>query len=155
MPESQFGQSPVSLEVALDELVALARHLRATPADVSSRLTRLEGLTQVLTYFSTPIRAVEDRDGTLRVLPHITCSFADCTQSSHDLDACLLNFAQRDEPPIWLCRDHHPPLGDGDIRPPGWAPPRTETERVEAERKAALSRLSRDQLRLVNSRVGG
>ena len=151
MPESQFGQSSGSLDATLAELVALARHLRTVPADVSSRLSRLEGLTQMLRYFSTPPMLVAEGQPPVATTTH--CAFDGCTRTWRDEDACLLNFAPRDTPALWFCRDHHPPLAEGGIRPSGWTPPIAELERLEAARKAALAALNRDQLRLVNGRV--
>ncbi len=154
MSESQFGHSPGTLSATLDELVALARALRAQPARVPASLTRLEGLTKMLCYFSQPqCDGMVSGQPVFSTLTH--CSWHDCTRTWRDYDACLLNFAARGAPPIWLCRDHYPPLSDGGIRPPGWQPDTTTRESVEAARRDALARLSRDELRAVNPRVGG
>lgn len=154
MPESQFGPAPDSLVATLDELVALARHLKTTPASVPGRLSRLEGLSQMLRYFSSPpMMQRDDSQPPVAVTTH--CSFHNCSRTWRDADACLLNFARRGEPPIWLCRDHHPPLDKGTIRPPGWQPDTGTRDALEDARHEALSRLSRDDLKLVNPRAGG
>jgi len=153
MPESQFGQTPGSLAATLDELVALARHLRATPADAPKRLTRLEGLAQMLRYFTVPSFDLEAEDAGCPIGLNTRCSWHDCSRTWHDVDACLLNFAQRDEPPIWLCRDHHPPLTDGGVRPPGYQPDAVARDALESSRREVLSTITRDQLRVVNTRV--
>lgn len=146
-----------TLATTLDDLVALARHLRATPDDVPSRLPRLEELHRMLTYFSTPTEVggsvLTTSQPPIGSLTH--CAFHSCAHTWRDYDACLLNFAPRDEPPLWLCRDHHPPLSDGGIRPPGWQPDTPTRSELESARKSALARLSRDELRTVNPRVGG
>ena len=155
MPESQFGQTPGSLAATLDELVALARHLRATPADAPKRLTRLEGLAQMLRYFTVPSFDLEAEDAGYPIGLNTRCSWHDCSRTWHDLDACLLNFAPRGEPPLWLCRDHHPPLSDGGIRPPGYQSDNASREEIELARREALAKLDREELRAVNPRVGG
>lgn len=155
MPESQFGQAPGSLAATLDELVALARHLRATPADIPGALTRLEGLQKMLDYFCAPRSAAGDAPDQCPIALTTHCAHASCSRTWRDYDACLLNFAKRDEPPIWLCRDHHPPLSDGGIRPPGWQPDTDTRAALETSRKDALASLTRDQLRVVNTRIGG
>lgn len=156
MPDSQFGPAPTSLDAALGELVALARHLRETPASIPSRLSRLEGLTQILHYFTTPPIVSIDYDTQPPAARNCGCAFEGCTKLWSTQDACLINFARRGEPALWLCRDHHPPLTtDGGIRPPGWRPSLTESEATEAARKAALAKLTRAELRLVNSRMQG
>lgn len=154
MPESQFGTAPDTLEAALGELVALARHLRATPADISRSLGRLEGLAQMLRYFTLPTGSYVSPDQPM-LGPATACAFDGCLRTAHDLDACLLNFAPRGEVALWLCRDHHPPPGEGGIRPPGWTPPLSERDRTDAARTAALALLDREQLRLVNPRMQG
>ncbi len=153
MSESQFGHSPGTLSATLDELVALARGLRAHPDRVPASLTRLEGLCQMLGYFTAPANTDTDGQPSISALTH--CAFHNCTRTWRDHDACLLNFAVRGEPPIWLCRDHHPPPGDGGIRPPGYVTDTATREAVESARRDALARLSRDELRAVNPRVGG
>ncbi len=153
MSESQFGNSPGTLSATLDELVALARALRAHPDRVPASLTRLEGLCQMLGYFTA--QAVPDIDGQSAISALTHCAFHDCTRTWRDYDACLLNFAARGEPPLWLCRDHHPPLSDGGVRPPGYVTDEAAREGVESARRDALARLSRDELRAVNPRVGG
>lgn len=123
MFDSQFGITPGSLAATLDELVALARGMRETPAIIPSRLTRLEGLAQMLAYFVAPhVPALIDPSDAWPIALTTHCAHASCSRTWRDHDACLLNFAPRDTPPIWLCRDHHPPLRDGGIRPPGWQP---------------------------------
>lgn len=154
MPESQYGTTPGSLAATLDELVALARHLRETPASIPSRLTRLEGLSQMLSYFVAPrMPALIDEQWPIAFTTH--CAHSGCSHTWRDYDACLLNFAPRDTPPIWLCRDHHPPLSDGGIRSPGYQIDTTTRESIESSRKSALDKLNRDELRLVNTRIGG
>ncbi len=153
MPDSQFGHSPGTLGATLDELVALARGLRAQPDRVPASLTRLEGLCKMLGYFT--MQRFEPQDGQPAISTLTHCSWHDCSRTWRDYDACLLNFAPRGEPPIWLCRDHYPPLSDGGIRPPGWQPDTATREAVESARRDALARLSRDELRAVNPRVGG
>lgn len=156
MTESQFGTTPGSLVATLDELVALARHLRETPASIPSRLTRLEGLSQMLAYFVAPrMLALIDSGEQWPIALTTHCAHSGCSRTWRDHDACLLNFAPRDTPPIWLCRDHHPPLSDGGVRPAGWQNDTTTRESIESSRKAALAKLSRDELRTVNARVGG
>lgn len=155
MPESQFGPAQY-LAATLDELVALARHLRATPADIQSRLTRLEGLTKLLDYFSTPHYGITDPIDTWPIAVTTHCAHADCARTWRDADACLLNFAQRGEPPIWLCRDHHPPLSDGGVRPPGWSRDIAALAAEEAARAAVFAKIDRaTELQLINSRAGG
>lgn len=157
MSESQFGESPGTLTATLNELVALARHLRSVPADIPARLTRLEGLAKILAYFTTPPETggttVEASQPPIASETH--CSFHDCSRTWRDADACLLNFARRGEPPLWLCRDHHPQLSDGGVRPPGWVADANTRDALEDARREALSRLSRDELRGVNPRAGG
>lgn len=158
MPESQFGTTPDSLVATLDELVALARHLRETPASIPDRLTRLEGLSQMLRYFTVDRLIYSLPSSTTESWPIALtthCAHATCSRTWRDHDACLLNFAPRDTPPIWLCRDHHPPLSDGGIRAPGYQTDTATRESIESSRKAALAKLSRDELRTVNPRVGG
>ncbi len=154
MPDSQFGQSPGTLAATLDELVALTRALRAQPDRVPSSLTRLEGLCKMLDYFCQP-KITEGRGDHYALANATHCSWHSCDRTWRDYDACLLNFAPRGEPPVWLCRDHHPPLSDGDVRPAGYQVDTATRESVESSRRDALARLSRDELRAVNPRVGG
>lgn len=154
MPESQFGHAPTSLADTLNELVALARHLRSTPADVPKSLTRLEGLQQMLYYFCAPSTSPDTAEQWPTALT-THCAHANCGKTWRDFDACLLNFARADEPPIWLCRDHHPPLNDGGIRPPGWKPDTATRDALETTRRDTLRKLTRDELRVVNPRAGG
>lgn len=155
MPESQFGQAPASLADTLDELVALARHLRATPADINRSLTRLEGLHSMLSYFTIPREPVGDTGEAWPIALTTHCAHVSCGKTWRDFDACLLNFARRDEPPIWLCRDHHPPLSDGSIRPPGWYADDATRTALDLKRREALAKLTRDELRVVNRNAGG
>jgi hypothetical protein len=155
MPDSQFGHSPGTLAATLDELVALARALRAQPDRVPASLTRLEGLCKMLDYFVAPQIGLSDGDGQRPIYLDTHCSWHSCVRTWRDHDACLLNFAPRGEPPVWLCRDHHPPPGDGGIRPPGYVTDEATRESVESARRAALARLSRDELRAIIPRAGG
>lgn len=154
MPESQFGSSPGSLTATLDELVAFARHLRATPVDIPSRLTRLEGLTQLLSYFTSPPAVTRDNSQPSRLVT-THCAFDACTRTWRDYDACLLNFAKRDEPPLWLCRDHHPPSDNGGIRPPGYQTDMLARAALEEARKAVRDKLSPAELVIINSCLKG
>jgi hypothetical protein len=153
MSESQFGVAPSSLAETLDELVALARGLRESPSTIPSRLTRLEGLAQMLAKFT--VTAPSGPPDTWPIALNTHCAHVGCGRTWRDYDACLLNFARRDESPIWLCRDHHPPMNDGGIRPAGYQTDTATRESVESARKSALAKLSRDELRVVNTRAGG
>jgi hypothetical protein len=158
VPNSQFGQSTGTLAATLDELVTLARALRAQPDRVPASLTRLEGLAQMLGYFSQPkasARVVYSDDGQPPVLVTTHCAWHDCARTWRDYDACLLNFARQGEPPLWLCRDHHPPLEDGGIQHPGYQPEEAARNALETARTAVRAKLSREEMRLINTRIGG
>lgn len=151
MPESQFGSTPGSLEETLNELVALARHLRATPENIRARLARLEGLCQMLAYFSAPSDEVPPDTWPISLNTH--CAHTSCSRTWRDHDACLLNFARTDEPPIWLCRDHHPPLSDGGIRPPGYQPNNDARASLDTLRRATLDKLTPAERSTINTRI--
>jgi hypothetical protein len=155
MFNSQFGQSPGTLAATLDELVTLARALRAQPDRVPSSLARLEGLCKMLDYFCIQhgIGVVDDGQPSISALTH--CSWHDCARTWRDYDACLLNFARQGEPPLWLCRDHHPPLEDGGIQHPGYQPEEAARNALETARTAVRAKLSREEMRLINTRIGG
>jgi hypothetical protein len=154
MFDSQFGQSPGTLAATLDELVTLARALRAQPDRVPASLTRLEGLCKMLDYFVAPTSGYLAA-GQPPVLNTTHCSWHDCSRTWRDHDACLLNFALRGEPPLWLCRDHHPPLEDGGIQHPGYQPEEAARNALETARTAVRAKLSREEMRLINTRIGG
>lgn len=80
--------------------------------------------------------------------PQVKCE--ECEKTWATPDACLLHLNGR-----WLCRDHHPPLNDGGIRPPGYQPPAAERAALEENRRAVRAKLTREELRYINTRIGG
>jgi len=51
----------------------------------------------------------------------------------------------------WLCRQHHPTTEVSQHI--GWTPPQDKLTELEEKRKSALGKISRDELRLLNSRI--
>ena len=152
MAESQFGSSAGSLEATLSELVALARHLRASPESIRANLKRLEGLCQMLNYFSAPPSSDTPPDSwPIALTTH--CAHTACSHTWRDLDACFLNFARLGEPPIWLCRDHHPSLIEGGVRPPGYQPTAEWRAKQESLRRATLDKLTHAERSVINTRI--
>lgn len=111
----------------------------------------------MLAYFSIPQAPHNNKEAhdTWPIGLTTHCAHSGCSRTWRDYDACLLNFAPRDELPIWLCRDHHPPLSDGGIRPAGYQIDGATRESIEESRRVALAKLSREELRIVNTRIGG
>lgn len=108
----------------------------------------------MLDYFSTPRVPSDTPSDQWPIALTTHCSHISCGKTWRDYDACLLNFAPTDTPPIWLCRDHHPPTADGGIRPPGWQPDIATRTAVIDARDTALRKIDRaTDLPLLNSRV--
>jgi hypothetical protein len=112
-------------------------------------LQELRNLIQLLEYHAQPIEAGGAPTSAF-FGPQVVCSHDGCMNKWSTPDACLL---LRDGK--WLCRDHHPPLKEGNIQPPGYHPPRSILEDLEIRRKQARDKLSRDEMRLINTRIGG
>lgn len=146
MPDSliqRFGAT--SLLAARHKLNDITR---LPDEEMLGRLKELDHLMGLLRYHAFPKQGTRepDRHG----FHYEQCEGADCTVDWSTPDGCLLNIGGR-----WLCRDHQPELEDGRIRPVGWTPPTKEREALEASRKAALAKIGREELRLVNTRIGG
>lgn len=146
MMESQFGSATNSILETLNELQLITTEMQQNPACIPARLRRLEGLQQMLAYYIMPRNGVDPLESPL--IEDVKCH--KCNKSWRAPDACILKIDG-----AWLCRDHHPSLKDGGIRPAGWQPPQAVRNKLDKDRRAALKALSRDQLKLVNSRTGG
>jgi len=147
MPQSQFGEATESLEQTIDQILKLVYGFREDHSKIRPGLTRLEGLAKMLDYFTLEKKGIELATETNK-LEEVQCSFEGCKYSSRTHDACLLLIGGR-----WFCRDHQPKLKEGGVRPPGYQPPTAERDKLEVARKEALGKLSREELRHINSRV--
>lgn len=140
-----------SLDYALRRLDKIGSNLRLPShrGAIDEVLPELRDILQLLEYHCTPKNGI---DAPIVALfgPAVSCQEDGCMKSWRDHDACLLSFNGS-----WLCRDHHPPLKDGGIRPVGWIEPQDKRDETDMNRRAALATVSRAQLRLINSRVGG
>ena len=132
------------------ELAERANYLDATnnAAEVRKYLPRLKELTGLLDYYTTPKTGYQPASHDL--VYHVKCNHPGCTKTSADPDTCLLNFAPRNTPALWLCRDHHP---KGDIQPVGTQAPETDLEARRQATKVALDKLTPAERRLVNRNI--
>lgn len=133
---------------ALDQLLGLAEVMVANQGDIFPEdLQELDHLLALLRYHAHPVKGWEVRE---QLYQDIMCEAKDCSVDWAVEDGCLLNINGR-----WLCRDHQPELADGRVRPVGWQPPVSEREQLLASRRDALAKVSREELRLLNARIGG
>jgi len=123
--------------------------LRAHPTlrDYSQLHFALDGLH----YLIAADRSGVDRSPPPHTFTNVTCSFDGCHTHAGIPDACILNFAPRDTPPIWLCRFHHPKL-DG-LPAPGWTPPLAEQHARALATTAAWNKLTPSERPLLNRNI--
>lgn len=137
-----------SLEATLRRLDQIGSHLRlpSTYKSFPDYLPELRNIISILEYHAQPKGGIELTETFFG--PQAHCHHDGCMKSWRDIDACLLNFSGR-----WFCRDHHPPITDGGIHPPGYQPPVAAREHLQTARQAVLKKISRDELKLVNTRI--
>lgn len=142
--ESQFGTALPFEEtlIALHNLIEQFCHDRSTITP--ENLRRLEGFAQMLAYHTRPREGVGPLEYPL--IADIRCH--QCNKHWSVQDACLLFINNK-----WLCRDHHPKRKDGDVAFPGFTPPQSDLDKLNVERKAALAKISRKELALINTRI--
>lgn len=143
-------QNDTSLDATLRRLDEIAFAIaRVERYNFPKYLPELRSIVALLEYYAQPKEGIGPPT-TPFFGPQPSCQHDGCMITWKDHDACLLNFNGR-----WLCREHHPPLNDGGIRPPGYQPPSQEREDLEANRQAVRAKLSREELRYINTRIGG
>lgn len=138
-----------SLRGAIARLYCLSFDAQRLGQVKEEQLAELRDIIAILDYHSTPKEGVEPPITTF-FGPQPSCQADGCMKSWKDYDACMLNLNGK-----WLCRDHHPALRDGAIRPPGYHEPATTTAERDKLRQDALVKLSREESRLINTRIGG
>lgn len=136
----------MSLGATLGRLMSLTQWL--TPFNYQNHIAEIRDIIQLLEYHAA------SKEGHQYVEPFcgplVGCQAGNCARTWRDPDACLLFLNGK-----WLCRDHHPPLSDGGIHPPGYQPPAAELATLEEGRKAVRAKLTREEQRLINTRIGG
>lgn len=139
-----------SLDYCLRRLDQIGSHLRLPSNRLSypNFIAELRAIISLLEYHTCPKEGNEYLEGFRG--PQVSCQYEGCTKTWRDDDACLLFLDNQ-----WLCRDHHPLLKKGGVRPPGYQPPIAARQSLEAARQAAYVKLSREERRLLNTRIGG
>lgn len=120
--------------------------LTTTDAALVKNLPELRQKVNLLEYVSTVRQGITAP--VREIVYHVRCGSPGCSRTSAEADACLLNFAPKGSPvPLWYCRDHHP---KGETQAVGYVRPQSEEDKLRAERKTALEKLTGSERTLVN-----
>lgn len=134
------------MKKTLTRLAKLSLELCENPDFVPSRLKELQDILQLLQYHSMS-KSPGDIKPPARI-DNVKCSVEDCTCNSTQPDACILRFGNE-----WRCRDHHPPLKSGQIRPVGWTDTETARNEVEERRSKVLEKVAPNERYLINRNI--
>lgn len=135
----------MDLKETIDHLVFLVKRMEWEPIYARESIPEIRKCMELLDYHTTPKKGWQPTESSF-LATGMSCN--QCSKSWNTPDACLLNFNG-----VWLCREHHPPLSDGGVRPPGYSTPMADQEKLDAARKEVFLKLSVEERKLINSRI--